>query len=38
MPVNCTDCLQPLDLSVNNPAKDFPGGKFEECYVEQIYK
>ena len=20
---NCTDCLQPLDLSVNKPAKDF---------------
>ena len=23
VPVNCTDCLQPLDLSVNKPAKDF---------------
>ena len=23
VPTNCTDCLQPLDLSVNKPVKDF---------------
>ena len=27
---NCADRHQPLDLSVNKPAKDFLRGKFEE--------
>ena len=38
VPANCTDRLQPLDLSVNKPAKDFLRGKFEEWYAEQIYE
>jgi len=29
MPNNCTDRLQPLDLSVNKPAKDFLQSKFQ---------
>jgi len=33
VPANCTDCMQPLDLFVNKPAKDFLSGKFEEWYV-----
>ena len=38
IPANCTDHLQPLDLSVNKPAKDFLRGKFEEWYAEQIHE
>ena len=38
VPANCTDRLQPLDLTVNKPAKDFLRGKFEEWYSEQIYE
>ena len=38
IPANCTDRLQPLDLSVNKPAKDFLRGKFEEWYAAQIYE
>ena len=30
IPNNCTDRLQPLDLSVNKPAKDFVRTKFRE--------
>ena len=30
IPNNCTDHLQPLDLSVNKPAKDFLRTKFQE--------
>ena len=29
IPPNCTDRLQPLDISVNKPAKDFYGGNFK---------
>jgi len=36
IPANCTDCLQPLDQSVNKPAKDFLRGRFEEWYAKQI--
>lgn len=36
MPVNCTDRLQPMDLSVNKPAKDFMRIKFRNCYSEQV--
>ena len=32
IPANCTDRLQPLDLSVNKPAKDFMKSKFQEWY------
>ena len=33
VPPNCTDQLQPLDLSVNKPAKDFLRKKFEQWYA-----
>ena len=33
---NCTDCLQPLDLSINKPAKNFLQNKFQEWYSKQV--
>ena len=36
VPANCTDRLQPLDLSVNKPAKDFMKSKFQEWYGKII--
>ncbi len=36
VPGNCTDRLQPLDISVNKPAKDFLRAKFQEWYSEKI--
>ena len=38
MPANKTDCLQPLDISVNKPAKTFLKGKLEEWYATEIAK
>ena len=38
IPANCTDKLQPLDLSVNKPAKDFMRAKFQKWYSEIICK
>ena len=38
VPSNCTDILQPLDLSVNKSAKDFMRSKFQEWYGGIIYK
>lgn len=38
LPANTTDRLQPLDVSVNKPAKDFLRNKFEEWYTEQVMK
>ena len=38
IPNNCTDRLQPLDLSVNKPAKDFVRNKFREWYGGEICK
>jgi hypothetical protein len=32
VPAHCTDRLQPLDLSVNKPAKDFMRKKFQEWH------
>ena len=32
---NCTDCLQPLDVSVNKAAKEFLHKKFHEWYAKQ---
>jgi len=36
VPLNYTDCLQPLDVSVNRAAKQFLRTKFENWYGEQI--
>ena len=36
IPHNCTDRLQPLDLSVNKAAKEFLRRKFHEWYAKQV--
>ena len=36
IPPNCTDSLQPLDISVNKPAKDFLRRKFQDWYSKKI--
>ena len=36
VPANCTDRLQPLDLSVNKAAKEFLRKQFTEWYSNQI--
>ena len=36
IPANCTDRLQPLDISVNKPAKDFLRKQFQEWYSAKI--
>ena len=36
VPANCTDRLQPLDISVNEVAKEFLRGQFQKWYSEQI--
>ena len=33
VPPNCTDCLQPLDVSINKPVKDFLRKKFTDWYA-----
>ena len=38
VPANTTDKLQPLDLSVNKPAKDFMKQKFQDWYGRIICK
>ena len=35
IPVNCTDRLQPMDVSVNKAVKDFLRQKFMEWYSTQ---
>ena len=37
VPPNCTDQLQPLDVSVNKPAKDFLWTKFRDWYAKKIF-
>ena len=32
------DKLQPMDLAVNKPAKDFLKGKFQDWYADQIWQ
>lgn len=36
VPPNCTDRLQPLDLSVNRSAKEFLRNEFQEWYAQQV--
>ena len=36
VPPNCTDQLQPLDLSVNRSAKEFLRNEFQEWYAQQV--
>ena len=36
LPPNNTDALQPIDLSVNKPVKQFLQNCFEQWYAEQI--
>ena len=38
LPPNATDSLQPMDLSVNKPAKDFLKRRFEEWYSGEVMK
>ena len=37
VPPNCTDQLQPLDLSVNKSTKEFLRGKFQQWYLDKIF-
>ena len=37
VPVNSTDRLQPLDVSVNKAAKDFLCKEFQDWYAHQVY-
>ena len=36
IPANCTNRLQPMDLSVNKAVKDFMRNKFIECYFVEV--
>ena len=36
VPANCTDRLQPLDVSVNKAAKEYLRRQFQEWYSEQV--
>ena len=36
VPPICTDCLQPLDMSINKPVKVFLQRKFTDWYAEKI--
>jgi len=35
---NCTDRLQPLDISVNKSAKDYLKSQFQQWYSDQIFE
>ena len=36
VPPNCTDKLQPLDLTINKPAKEYLHHKFQNWYSQQV--
>ena len=36
VPANCTDRLQPLDISVNKPAKSFLRSKLQDWYADKV--
>ena len=38
LPPNTTDLLQPMEIAVNKPAKDFLCGEFEQWYSEHVMK
>ena len=38
VPPNCTDKLQPIDLSISKPVKDQMRGKFQEWYASEVQK
>lgn len=38
VPANCTDRLQPLDISVNKAVKEFLHGKFQQWYSDEVRK
>ena len=38
LPPNTTDNLQPLDIAVNKPAKEYIKKQLETCYSEQVIK
>ena len=38
IPANCTDRLQPMDLSVNKAVKKFMRSRFREWYANEVQK
>ena len=36
VPANCTDRLQPLDISINKPVKEFLRKQFHDWYANQV--
>ena len=38
LPANCTDKLQPLDISINKPMKDHLKIRFQQWYAEEVKK
>ena len=36
IPPNCTDRLQPLDISINKAVKEFLRGKFQKWYAQEV--
>ena len=38
IPANCTDRLQPMDLSINKAAKEFMRSRFREWYATEVHR